>query len=363
MTLRRGKDYPVAVRDLFVKRAQDFSVGKTRNLQAYHEMGNTSPVGTDADVPDFNASVSWFPIDNTFEEELADKAAAAGVNLAEIIAAAPMLVESKWDGIEGARLSSLEYSVQVDGEFQGTAQFQGINFTDGRPALTADAITGAGVYKAKSVNLVLNGARSIRVQGVKLSITIPTEKNSQLGDDLPFEVTQDQPTITLDVDYFEDTVATGVVRPEITDSMDAVIGVGGIAKLITVKNIVWTEESAKAQTKGAGTRRYRYISKGDSTTGGVSFGTGTAPTCTLAVDQPTRTVGQVAVLTATAADATGGVSKVRFYKGSIYLGEDTSNPYTFSWTAEQAGTFTFTAVAEDIYGAKTSSSGVTVTVT
>jgi len=65
-------------------------------------------------------------------------------------------------------------------------------------------------------------------------------------------------------------------------------------------------------------------------------------------------------LAATASDVDGTVTQVAFYAGSTLLGVDTSSPYTFSWTAAQAGDYSLTAVATDDDGATTTSAAVTI---
>ncbi len=50
---------------------------------------------------------------------------------------------------------------------------------------------------------------------------------------------------------------------------------------------------------------------------------------------------------ATASDADGNVTAVEFYDDSTYLGEDTTSPYTFTWTAVQDGCYSITAKAID----------------
>jgi YD repeat-containing protein len=67
-------------------------------------------------------------------------------------------------------------------------------------------------------------------------------------------------------------------------------------------------------------------------------------------------------LTATAADADGGVAKVEFYQGATKLGEDTSSPYSFTWSNVPAGSYSLTARAVDTNGAQATSPAAAVTV-
>ena len=56
-------------------------------------------------------------------------------------------------------------------------------------------------------------------------------------------------------------------------------------------------------------------------------------------------------LSANATDPESAVAKVEFFQGTTKLGEDSSAPYTFTWTGAQPGTYTLTARAIDTLGA------------
>ncbi len=77
----------------------------------------------------------------------------------------------------------------------------------------------------------------------------------------------------------------------------------------------------------------------------------------------TFTTGQTIAIGATATDANGSISKVEFFHGGTKLGEDTSSPYSFSWTNASAGTYSITARAIDNQGGATTSGARTITVT
>jgi hypothetical protein len=72
--------------------------------------------------------------------------------------------------------------------------------------------------------------------------------------------------------------------------------------------------------------------------------------------------GENVILTATAADSDGTVSKVEFFSGTTKLGEVTSSPYTFLWNDAAAGSYTVTAKATDNDGAISTSVPVSFTV-
>jgi hypothetical protein len=66
-------------------------------------------------------------------------------------------------------------------------------------------------------------------------------------------------------------------------------------------------------------------------------------------------------INATASDSDGSVSEVDFYVDGSWIGTDTTNPYSFAWTAT-VGTHSLTAVATDNGGASGTSAAVSITV-
>ncbi len=65
---------------------------------------------------------------------------------------------------------------------------------------------------------------------------------------------------------------------------------------------------------------------------------------------------------ATASDSDGTVAKVEFFNGANKVGEDTTAPYSLTWSGVAAGTYTVTARATDNLGASTTSAPSTITV-
>jgi hypothetical protein len=90
---------------------------------------------------------------------------------------------------------------------------------------------------------------------------------------------------------------------------------------------------------------------------------------TISITSPTNGVkvalGSTVQISATAADSDGTISKVQFYLGNTLLGEDTTSPYTYSWTPTglAAGIYSITAKATDSSSGVTTSSAVNVTIT
>jgi len=67
-------------------------------------------------------------------------------------------------------------------------------------------------------------------------------------------------------------------------------------------------------------------------------------------------------INATASDSDGSVSKVEFFQGTTKLGEDTTSPYSYSWSNIGVGSYALTAKATDNLGAVTTSTAVNIMV-
>jgi hypothetical protein len=72
--------------------------------------------------------------------------------------------------------------------------------------------------------------------------------------------------------------------------------------------------------------------------------------------------GTTLLLTATASDTDGTITKVEFYNGTIKIGEDLSSPFTLSWTP-YTGTYVLSAKAIDNTGAVAASNAASIKVT
>jgi hypothetical protein len=89
---------------------------------------------------------------------------------------------------------------------------------------------------------------------------------------------------------------------------------------------------------------------------------GPAVTLTQPANGATFTAPATVALAATANDSDGTVAKVEFFNGATKLGEDTTAPYNFTWSAVPAGNYTVTARATDNLGVSTTSSPAAITV-
>jgi hypothetical protein len=87
-----------------------------------------------------------------------------------------------------------------------------------------------------------------------------------------------------------------------------------------------------------------------------------AVTLTQPTDGATFTAPATVNLAATATDSDGTVTKVEFFDGATKLGEDTTAPYTFTWSGVTAGNYTVTARATDDLGGTATSVASRITV-
>ncbi|QDQ25666.1 hypothetical protein FNU76_04480 [Chitinimonas arctica] len=92
------------------------------------------------------------------------------------------------------------------------------------------------------------------------------------------------------------------------------------------------------------------------------------PSTTISLSSPeagkTLTAPASITLNATATIGSGSITRVEFYNGATKLGEDSSAPYSYSWTAVPTGNYAnLTAKLVDSLGGVTTSAPVAVTVT
>ena len=155
-------------------------------------------------------------------------------------------------------------------------------------------------------------------------------------------------------------------RVEIIDpATDAVLSTMTMSSFTTGRYLVW-------DIAGKVRLRVTRLAGPNCIINGLFFGAvpGTTPPAnvdpTVTLTSPTAnstfTSGTSVTLNATAADTDGTVSKVEFYSGSTKLGEDTTTPYSYTWSNVAAGSYSLTAKTTDNDGAVTTSAAVPVTV-
>jgi hypothetical protein len=129
---------------------------------------------------------------------------------------------------------------------------------------------------------------------------------------------------------------------------------------LTLKNFLLTEGNTQDVSGGTLTLGL------DVTPGSVAviaLAAGVSTALTAPADGATFVAPATIELAADASSAEGTIAKVEFFQGESKLGEDTSSPYTFTWSNVAAGAYTLTAKASDQDGATTTSAAVNITVT
>ncbi|HEX6708342.1 MAG TPA: PQQ-dependent sugar dehydrogenase [Albitalea sp.] len=136
----------------------------------------------------------------------------------------------------------------------------------------------------------------------------------------------------------------------------------------TTTGVVGMERDLGAADQDFNGRRYRFTRWSDGGAAMHTIATPAADTTYVATftdvgaatNQPpaialsfpaTGTVNQPMTLTATASDSDGTVAKVEFFDGINWIGADTNNPYTLTWTPRSTGQHNLRARATDDDGA------------
>lgn len=122
----------------------------------------------------------------------------------------------------------------------------------------------------------------------------------------------------------------------------------------------WTQNNIPASSIGSG-QPWEVISNCD---GGGGGGSNIAPVCNISspANNASFQEGATITITANASDSDGSVTSVEFFNGNTSLGQDSTSPYSTSWTNVQAGNYSLTAVATDNLGSSTTSSSVSIVV-
>jgi hypothetical protein len=97
----------------------------------------------------------------------------------------------------------------------------------------------------------------------------------------------------------------------------------------------------------------------------ASATTGNKPptvTLTAPANGATFTAPASITLTATASDPDGSIAKVEFFNGASKLGEDTTSPYSLTWSNVAVGSYSLVAKATDNSGATATSATVSISV-
>jgi len=269
----RHQDYPVAVNDTFVKRVQSVDLTKNTPMILHYEMGNEEPAGVSDDTDTYTGRITWLPIDNQLEAlflGLDDITNTSPKGLLDYISADGVTVATPKDSILGARLVTLDYALRVGGNFTGTATFEG-SAHDSGVAITVTNPTGRGAYRAPDLIVKVDNTQVARAQGFTLRAGLRIDRLMELGSETPVSIDLSTPQVTVGIDWVESDSIAGNSELTIDSPADIVIQIGSQSggKRLTVKNAVCTGVGPRGVVNGYATRRYDYISKGDTTYGGL----------------------------------------------------------------------------------------------
>lgn len=180
-----------------------------------------------------------------------------------------------------------------------------------------------------------------------------------------------QPTVTLDVPTAGATAPTTLVLAASATDADGTIAsvefFNGTTRLgAGTFDAATSRYRLSVPNTGAGT--YTLTARATDNNGGtatsasrsLTIAGNVAPTVSM-TSAASFTLPAAVTFTATAAD-TDGIARVEFFEGANKLGEDTSAPFEFTWTAATAGTYSITARATDTVGTATTSAVQSVTI-
>jgi len=287
-TLWKGKNTPVSIGGVTVIRAQTASFTENRDMTEIYQLGNQGAVGLDDNPSTINARVAWYPIHTQVENAIIGVASTtAQVTLTDFLNMAAVAVSGPTGslGISGARLTSLEYTVDVpNGRWMATATLSGTGRTTGT-AVTPDTPTGYAAFKGKNALLRFDAYATetlLRIKRLTLRISGTEDRAYEFSSAAPFDIEMLSPqvsgTITWHANDSGDTPGPTNRRPEPAigagDNIEFQIGPAvwdGIGNIkYVLQNMVWqsVEQSHNANQRGEHTIAYR--SEGEATDSGFT---------------------------------------------------------------------------------------------
>ncbi|MFO1451668.1 MAG: Ig-like domain-containing protein [Opitutaceae bacterium] len=247
----------------------------------------------------------------------------------------------------------------VDGESQGvdsTAPYSLIYTptTPGPHNLTAVAVDNSGTALATSEPVVINSINAIGSIPV-VSVANPSSNTA------------------LRIPDYSVSAASSIPISIVANDGDGVINkVETYIDGVLVNTDIQFPYSFNWQPQATGTYRIvalAFDDKNNVVASSPSVVTISAPP-TVTISQPSNNAvlpaGAPAVVTATASDSDGSVVSVQFFADGVLIGDDTTAPYSVSWTPTQksdSAPTKLTALATDNFGITSLSTGVDVMIT
>ena len=273
----RHGDYRVAVGGTYAIRVQDFNVDRDLGMRTVYELGAADVAGVDDAPNSYTGGLSWFPIDLNMERYFSEVTGTTDVFLKSYVDATGVSVESLTKAVGGAKIVSLEYSCESEGEYRGNVRFEATSWdADGATTITAVTPTGDGAFRSPVVTVELNTTTGVRVQGMRLRAVNRAARMYQLGSDDPVGTVHERPEVTLEVTWFESSSMAGetVMALASPKSIEVQIGSATWDNTGNIKhichNMVTSGDGSRGSVSGWATYTQRYISKGHSTSYGLT---------------------------------------------------------------------------------------------
>jgi hypothetical protein len=282
-TLFKGGNHAISIGGVTWVRAQDFRVSSRRELEEVYQLGNEEAVGVDEGTATHTGAVTWFPINVQTENALVGVASTtAAVSMANMqdMTAIALQGASNTKGITGARLASLEYSVQAQGRWQATMNLRGTAFDADGASVTPDTPSGAAAYRSKHVMVQFEttGVTLTRIRSATIRLNLTVDEAYELTNADPFDVELMAPQIMFTCEWYSNyesgTAGAHSHRPLPTADADQDIEVqisptqtwdaaGNIVYVL--KNMVWASQDHNVRVRQRGFYRAEYRSEQDAT--------------------------------------------------------------------------------------------------
>lgn len=284
-TLYKGSNTPVKIASTVIPRAQEFSIAADRTAEAEYELGNESPAGTSTSPWMYTARLSYHPISTLVERAAIGQEATAGyvVKLADLMGATGLTITSPINGVSGAIVSGVEYSVSVpNGKWLCNMDIKATGLT-GATTVAAPAVAGVGAYRAKHIYVRCESlvANLLRVRSITVSARYSAEDDYQLSSADPFAIFATAPNVTAQIEWYLNTESVNPgtnatdLRPVLEDAsgVDFEVqvvpagsswsSVGNIRMLL--KNMTTDKRNIATRVQQRGTFQIGYVSGGDAT--------------------------------------------------------------------------------------------------
>jgi len=287
-TLWKGKNVPIAIGGVTLIRAQEATFTESRDMSEIYQLGNQGAIGLDDNPSTITARLSWYPINVQPENAIIGVASStAQVTLTDILNMAGVAVTGVTGsiGIAGARLTSLEYNVDVpNGRWTATATLSGTSRTTGT-SVTPDTPTGYAAFKGKNAMMRFDAYSTetlLRIKRFTLRISGTEDRAYEFSTATPFDIEMLSPqvsgTVTWHANDSGDTPGPTNRRPEPAigagDNLEFQIGPGiwdGIGNIkYVLQNMVWesVEQAHRANQRAEHTINFR--SEGEATDSGFT---------------------------------------------------------------------------------------------